>query len=399
MLRLFTSNYPYGFGESFLNNELPGLEKEFDEVVIYPYSKAGNIQSAFEGKHKIILDEFKEHSFSLNFADNLFVLRVLLIEVLNSGKGGFVLKNFRKFGAQVKKGVLLSKWIERQELRDNDAYYSFWMNEWALALAILKKRTGSPNFVMRMNGWDIYNERHEGNYLPFRYFIYTQVTKAYTPSPTSTKYIKELNMFPEKMSYSFFGTKDYGPAVERTSNEYTIFSCSSAIPLKRLEKIADVILQLKFPVKWVHHGDGPTFETVLQKMNSAPDYIQFEYTSKVDDYEEVLLKQKNLAPDLFINLSTTEGLPVTFIEAMSFGVPILANDVGSCRDVITPLTGILVGSEDTPEKIAKEITKLQVQNKRMKDGTAIRDYWKENFYAETNYVRFAQEIKKQLFGN
>lgn len=48
--------------------------------------------------------------------------------------------------------------------------------------------------------------------------------------------------------------------------------------------------------------------------------------------------------DVFINLSTNEGVPVSIMEAISFDIPIVATDVGGTSEIVTDETGILVSS-------------------------------------------------------
>jgi len=124
-------------------------------------------------------------------------------------------------------------------------------------------------------------------------------------------------------------------------------------------------------------------------------HINFHHSKKIENYFEVLEMQKTIAPDIFINLSTTEGLPITLMEAISFGTPILVNNVGSCSEFIRPFTGIMVGVDETEEIIAKKITKFSMSRDQYprKD---IKTFWKDNFSAINNYKKFASELK-QIF--
>lgn len=391
-LKLFTACYPYGFGESFINNELAVLKNEFEAVKIYPFEAKGNLQTDYPGGCEIKSDDNKLNQ-TLTFGDRLFILKTLFSEWSNIKQKGFFLKRIRRFAAILKRGVLLSKWLDNQAFDKDEVIYSFWMNEWALALAILKKRGKDIKFAFRVNGYDIHDDRHEGNYLPFRHFVYTQTEKVYPLSKTSQKHIQDLNIFPEKIDFSYFGTLDMGELDSKPDDKFTVFTCSSAIPLKRLEKIAEVIKLLPFEVRWAHHGGGPTLEKVKQSMETAPENVHFQYTEKVDDYKEVYEIQRRLCPDVFINLSTSEGLPVTIMETMSFGVPIVVNDVGSCAEFINETTGALVSADASPKEIAEVLIRFKETNKSEKDRMAIKKFWEENFSAEKNYVKFADKLK------
>ncbi len=393
-LHLFTANYPTGFGESFLNNEIPHLNEEFKEICIYPYAKKEQEQQAFLGNQKVIYYKDEKKTSKVLFGDQLLIIRILMIEWFGCSKKVFFLKHIRTFYASLKKELILAKWIEKQNIDNHDVYYSFWMNEWALALAILRKKGKKFNFVFRVNGYDIYDERHPGNYLPFRHFIYSQALRVIPLSKTSAEYVMKKTNFKQKVIHSYFGTKDFGEVKEREDKRFTVFTCSSAIPLKRLDKIARVLGCLKFEINWIHHGDGPMINEVKKELEKYK-HINFHHSKKIENYFEVLEMQKTIAPDIFINLSTTEGLPITLMEAISFGTPILVNNVGSCSEFIRPFTGIMVGVDETEEIIAKKITKFSMSRDQYprKD---IKTFWKDNFSAINNYKKFASELK-QIF--
>ena len=46
--------------------------------------------------------------------------------------------------------------------------------------------------------------------------------------------------------------------------------------------------------------------------------------------------------DLFVNLSTIEGVPVSIMEAQSSGIPVLATDVGSSKEIVDDDNGFLI---------------------------------------------------------
>lgn len=390
-LHLFTANFPTGFGESFLNNELPYLADQFSAVIIYPYQKKEGLQTAFTNKHKVIYRG--EHEAPLQMLDYFFLMGIAWKEWVAIPQKIYFLKNIRTIFAVLKNGMRLSKWIEKQEFDKNDAFYSFWMNEWALALAILKKRKKISQFVFRVNGYDIYDERHEGNYILFKHFMYQQTSRVFPLSKTSAEYLQERTPFKDKIEVNYFGTQDFG-AVESIEHEiFTVFTCSSAIPLKRLDKIAKVLCALDIPVKWMHHGEGPTIVEVNKILNEKGEKVTFILSEKVENYYEVIERQKRLAPAVFMNLSSTEGLPITIMEALSLGVPILVNEVGSCAEFVNADTGILVAPDEDPELIAKKMVKFMRSNDKPFDRVKIRDFWKDNFSAEYNYQKFAIELK------
>jgi glycosyltransferase involved in cell wall biosynthesis len=62
--------------------------------------------------------------------------------------------------------------------------------------------------------------------------------------------------------------------------------------------------------------------------------------------------------DAFVLSSRTEGTPVTLLEAMSAGVPIVATRVGGVPDIVGPSHGLLVPPEQ-PVMIAHALSELE----------------------------------------
>lgn len=105
-------------------------------------------------------------------------------------------------------------------------------------------------------------------------------------------------------------------------------------------------------------------------------------------HDEVMVYYTNHHFDLFINMSTNEGVPVSIMEAMSFGIPILATDVGSTSEEVVEQVGELLSSNPTIEEITTTIRKM------LNSKYSPREFWLENYNAEKNYKNFANYLKQ-----
>ena len=63
--------------------------------------------------------------------------------------------------------------------------------------------------------------------------------------------------------------------------------------------------------------------------------------------------------DIFLNVSTSEGLPVSIMEAMSFGIPCIATDVGGTKEIVDhTINGVLLHEDSSPERIKDAILSI-----------------------------------------
>ena len=85
-------------------------------------------------------------------------------------------------------------------------------------------------------------------------------------------------------------------------------------------------------------------------------------------------------------MSTSEGVPVSIMEAMSFGIPILATDVGSTAEEVPKQVGELLSPNPTIEEITAKIHLI------LNSNYYPREFWKENYNAKKNYSEFANML-------
>jgi glycosyltransferase involved in cell wall biosynthesis len=183
--------------------------------------------------------------------------------------------------------------------------------------------------------------------------------------------------------------------VAATNDAFTIFSCSSIIPLKRLDYIIRLISQLPFRVHWIHAGAGPLQEITEQKANAeltGPQH-SYHFTGHLEQ-EELMSFYCTQPVDLFLNLSDSEGLPVSIMEAMSFGIPVMARNVGGVREAVNDGTnGFLLPEPFSVEQAAVLVTKYYQKRNGEKElyRKNSRQQWEEKFDAGKNYPVFIRQ--------
>ena len=128
-----------------------------------------------------------------------------------------------------------------------------------------------------------------------------------------------------------------------------------------------------------------------------PKNIIFYFKGQKSNY--ILLNYiKNHHFDVFINLSKFEGLPVSIIEAISFGIPVFATDSGGTKEVVNYNTGKLFKNNFKIEDLSVSLNNfLQSEYSQFTFREGVREFWLKNFDAKKNYEDFIVELKSTYF--
>lgn len=281
---------------------------------------------------------------------------------------------------------------------DNTIWGSYWFNESTLTLAFLKRAGIIDNFFCRAHGRDLYEEREpKSGKLAYRTFVLKHIDSVHCISKHGASYL--INRYPKyenKIHVNYLGSEDNGKGLIEPKREFIILSCAIYRNIKRLFLIAESIYNINFPVHWIHIGamkqsdpTFPRFETALNKLKSDPNIIvTFKGNLK---YEEIVKFYKENHIDLFVSVSETEGLPVSMMEAQSFGLPILSTEVGGCKEIVNSKTGFLLDNNFTSNEFKEKIELLN-SNRNYFDRSEIRQNWDRNFNIYKNYKVFYKRI-------
>tara|TARA_Y100001968_G_C19443048_1_gene763651 strand:+ start:757 stop:1920 length:1164 start_codon:yes stop_codon:yes gene_type:complete len=380
-LFLFTDSFPYGNSEQYLNQEFELLAKKFDSIYVIPINVFKEKRIGFESVN--IIDLRKEMKVSkLKFLSNIFSYVSYLIKA----KSSFSFNDFKSIHHAWMASDYLFNFINQRRINlANTTVYSYWFYHGALISSFLKKKAPSIRTVSRGHMGDIYNEIKPLN---FPILKLDGLDYLLTISDHARKYISD--MFPEylnKVFVSRLGVEDVGsnPKIENKTS-YTIVTCSTVTKRKRIDKIAEAIKLLNKNITWVHFGDGDQMEKLRILVEDFPNNINVDLKGWVKN-NEVLDFYRNHPVDLFINLSLQEGIPVSIMEAISFGIPVLAYDVYGLKEIINPINGVLLSVN------VKSITKAideTLNSSFLKEE--IKQNWKENYSAYENYSRFIEKF-------
>jgi glycosyltransferase involved in cell wall biosynthesis len=400
-LFILTSEFPFGNSETFLENEIPFLIQTFEKVIFVPSKISGENRGE---KYSIEILKIKDHFNNKNRLKALFST-ILIKEVLGLiFKNKFSLYRFRTAWNYLTRAIFLKSkivdFIEFNKIKKNECvFYSYWLDEKSLAISMMNNEF-KPNFkISRAHGWDIYEERHHENYLPFRSQLINKLSLISTISKNGMNHIKSLSKvknIDSKVKVNYLGTLPIKRNVNFSVNEssITLLSISSLISLKRVELIINALSFVSNKnIKWIHIGDGPLKEKLIEEAKIKLEKkvnITFEFKGHLTN-TDVRNFLTNSSIDWFINVSETEGLPVTFMEVMSVGIPVIATNVGGVPEIVNSENGILIERNFKIEELSMIFENLDKNDFK---GENALNTWEKKFDAAVNYKLFTKILEE-----
>lgn len=170
-----------------------------------------------------------------------------------------------------------------------------------------------------------------------------------------------------------------------------IVSCAYIRSIKRLDLIMEALpLVAGCEIDWHIIGDGPDRDKLEFAAKELPENIHciFHGDCSKKDISEIY----TLPIDCFINVSVSEGLPVSIMEAISAGIPIIATDVGGTGEIVNESTGALIEKDFNINDLANIIMSQMPKFKDLEYRRLVFKHWEDCFNANTNYINFYQKI-------
>lgn len=282
-----------------------------------------------------------------------------------------------------------------------------WFSVEALAGAKIKKKHPQIRFVSLAHSFEVninnnplilygFNRvKHE--YCDHIYFISDEIRKQYFSNLYQAYKIKKMS----NTSISYLGSRKYYPnrtVPSSSDNVFRILSCSGVVPVKRVHLIVDALKEWNGgALEWTHIGDGPLLSNTIEYAKEkllANKAVTFRFLGHFENIEVHQYYNRN-SIDIFVNVSNAEGLPVSIMECMSYGVPAIATDVGGCREIVTNETGFLIRRDFIPNELTKilyNFSNLTIVE-RLAYRISAQKMWSTKFNGTDNARHFLQAIK------
>lgn len=394
---LLTSTYPYGFGEQFLEHEIPYWEGK--PLTIFPTTKTKDIRKTkgIEVKDDLLVGT-KNNKLKFSDIINIITDKYFWLEAITF-KPKLSLRAWKSLFID----TILSNRLANNILKNKNFYndsliiYCYWSN-WILrgaALAKFKNKNLNYKIITRSHRADLYAYARPGGYFPFRHSFHKKVDHYFPVSQDGKKYLIENYGIPkEKITVARLGVPGKKNQTEliKTYETTTLISVSYLKQIKRIDRIIDALSILKNKnltekINWIHIGNGPLYEDLKNRAKNKEVTCDWKGLLPNSDVMKVLQERSNNA--IFINVSDSEGVPVSIMEALSYGIPVIATDVGGSSEILCKENGIIIKPPFTIESIADAIESL-LKDKPTKE--AVIETFLENC-SNKNFIKFIEKIE------
>lgn len=413
VLIIISTQFPYGKSEDFLSNELNYING-FDEIICFPilvYGLKELDDIIYPQSNRLVtfynsIISYKKILRALKLSFLIFTQLSTYGELLNLlFTGRFSIRNFKQLFSFLFIGYNaiddIGNIIKRKYQDSDVVFYSYWMHIGAFAIIALQQKLinviNIEKLITRCHRFDLYEYANKGNYLPMRSLIFSRISEIHSISDDGIKYLKATysNLDESKIELSRLGTIDRGVKIFPRSSTLYLVSCSWMRPVKRVASIVDAIAGLSIKLDWVHYGDGEEFSKIEKLVGQINNPLISCTLKGACKNERVLEEYASTHYDVFINVSENEGVPVSIMEAMSFGKIIIATDVGGTSEIVEHgVNGFLLSKDFTNEELITIINKIASLDVNQFDVMCqhSRRIWEEKCNAEFNYNKFYKNL-------
>ncbi len=410
ILFLITNSFPLGTGEEFIVNEIEHLSSSFRRVIVVATQvRSGDIPTRpIPGNVEVITVGGPRPTGRHAMRSAIRGLGRLPRQSWNRE----VLADPRRLGLEAMfedhardiEASLLAR-LPALDLHPGSraVIYSYWFLDTARVAMLLAGDLNARGvtvhrLVSRAHGYDLYPERSAYGYLPERPLLLGAFDAVCPVSDQGARALRRAwPQFADRIVTQHLGTTDPKGMAECRRKPFHIISCAYLVSVKRMTRMPAILAELRrrgVDARWTHIGDGPQSETVREAVRANGVTDQVTLVGNVP-HHSILQLERELHPSCLINLSSSEGLPVSMMEAASLGIPIVASDVGGVAEIVTDrVNGRLIEPDFTDDRAVDALQWLAGESDESYQAAcqASRQIWESGYDQAVVYPRFCLDV-------
>lgn len=408
-LFVVTTHYPYGtWQESFFATELQVLSESFKRVTLLPLKELKGRRSIPDNVEILppLVGKRRWDFFLRRMAlpRTWGFLFSALRDALAEGKFELrVLPNCLKF-ACYRSGIAADphfrEFVSQSEGR---IVYGYWAH--FPALAALEAHTHAIPTCVRYHSGDLYEEQLPfcGHFMPWRNELRRKIDLQIFVSKHGEAYFRGSSHRPppRRTEVLPLGSPDFGTPRPRKPPELTnlvMASVSFLVPNKRVHLIASLAqaLATHANVVWHHFGTGkdPALDRVLSRHVDRLTVVMH------GDTPNSVIQNFFRSTDItfFANMSLSEGVPVSLMEALNADIPVIATEVGGTPELIlNGRSGFTMSCDECldSDRLARRVKK-ELEPGGLLAISRPREVWEERWNARTNSIKLAEALRSTM---
>ena len=304
-------------------------------------------------------------------------------------------KNVLKLIRFTANSIVLEKLINeaiKSTQKDDLILYSYWLSFDAYACAKVKKAHPEMMAMARAHSYEVQLHRNTCNPYLMKDYTCANLDKiAFISKDSLSSFLEYYTPVRKNIEVSYLGSTMNNTGYVKRESRYclTILSCSSIIPIKQLDHLIEALSKWsEGSVHWIHIGDGKEKENIIrmaeEKLSGNPK-VTYEFAGQMTNTQvhEYLQDSKI---DVFVNMSKTEGVPVSIMEAMSAGIPVIAPRMFGIPELVDESCGIPFEPDGGVAALAEALaffSRLSI-DERLKMGKSAYTKWENLFCLEKN---------------
>lgn len=395
-LIILTHNFPVQKGEVWLAEELKHITGNWESIQVYCDNNLGQTRAPDYPQLTLLPNTFiYKRSWSALFKGCF--MSALVNESFSLLAKGEFFSNIISSISVLLRTYSRALWFTKHYIDATKEYilYSYWGDESATLACLIKCQNPKVKAICRVHGVDVFEEQTAAKHIPFRGFQLKHLSAMYSVSQAGNDHLKKhFPKYTQKIETSYMGTSDNGLNPLPDNKRLELVSCALVRNVKRLELVVEILKHIKQPVRWTLAGNGPDFEKLKELCKMLPVNISINLLG-YQSTEEIEKMYRTSPFHYYISVSSTEGLPVGLMESISYGVPVIATDVGGCREIVNSTTGALIKPDFDPADVASLISDMFVKyDYSPEQRKRAHNYWNEKFNAEKNYKAFYKKLSE-----
>ncbi len=293
----------------------------------------------------------------------------------------------------------LEKFLKRCDVAPDSAIYCYWNEYGAYAAASLKKANVIRGKILtRCHGYDLYEFRRVGGHMPLKRQFLPLFDNVFPVSKSGLDYFSANYGYPlNRLEVGRLGVNTgFGLAPIPSGDGISLLTIGSIVEIKRVDRMIDVVAELAVDpsveeIRWVHIGtgdlEGMIKEYAATKLDGLNN-VKYEFLGHLQR-NQVMSVISSREWDVCLNTSDSEGVPVSLMEAMSVGIPVVAPRIGGIPELLADGVGTLLPSgEECVKQAIDAILSNRQRHREVEVREASRKRIVEDYDAAVNYRAF-----------